>query len=888
MPSLLASLSGWVRSPLTGNPPVPRRRFKPTVEPLEDRWLPSHSGGIPDLHSRPSAPVAIYMDFDGDSCEGRTDIDAYDEDGVPSTFNATERTNITTAWRQLSTYFAMFDVDVTTVPTTKPKAWVVIGNNVEGGSGLVGSFPNDSCRGAKNPSSHARNRVSAIAHEVGHVFGLWHQSDYDLDGNKTHTYTSGYDSLHGALMGADYAQYVNKWFLGHPGSSPSYLQDDLAVIASKISPYQPPGGDGYRADDFGGTIATARPLTVGGTKQTGTGIIERLGDRDAFSFTSTGGTYSISAQPDAPSGVDLKLEIYSSGGALLAAHDDPATNAQQITMFLASGTYYAILSSHGNYADLGQYVVTIQPSSLPAGWNSQDLGAVGIAGAVSFNAASGTYNFLGSGSDIGDQRDHFRFAYLQLTGDGSITARVTYQQNTDPLAKAGLMIRETMGVDSKNALAARTPGNGVVIQRRASTGGSTTDTFDTEPSAPYWLRLVRSGDSFVGHWSSDGATWNRIGGLPVAGEGSESIAMAPTVYIGLAVTSHNNEVLNLSMFDNVSTTGKVSVPPPPGTIFALPAPTGLTVARGSGASLLLNWNVLSGANYYVVQRSMDGVTFTDIATTTTNNYTDAGLSGSHRYFYRVNGWGTFGRGAPSAIVNLINRPSAVTNLTVTSWTSTQLILNWRDTSGETGYRILRSSDGVTFTTRALVSESNIPSWTDTGLISDRTYWYQVIPTSVFGDGPSAAASGTTKATGFPPPPPIPPPSEFAAARASLVTDPAEIPVHRHRFDEVFSQMGYLLASGSIWLDMNLWSRSSRSERRITGRLLSALLVKQVLEAGDGSCRGQSVIAGPSDSLEPQPPEVAPQLDLACLPLSGCARRTSQREGLACHQATVPR
>lgn len=816
MPALLASLRGWVRFTRSDKTPSPRRqRFKPAVEPLEDRCLPSHSGGIPHLHSRDSAPVAIYMDFDGDKCPGRVDIDAYDEDGVPSTFNATEQTNITTAWRQVSTYFAMFDVDVTTVPTTKPKAWVVIGNNVDGGVAGVGSFPNDSCRGAKNPSSDARNRVSGIAHEIGHVFGLSHQADYDLNAIRTQEYTSGYDSLHGALMGVDYAQYVNKWFLGHSRNSPSDLQDDLAVIASKIKPYQPPGGDGYRADDFGGTISTATALTVGGTKQTGTGIIERLGDRDSFSFTSTGGTYSISAQPDAPSGVDLKLEIYSSGGALLAAHDDPAANAQQITMFLASGTYYAILSSHGNYADLGQYVVTIQPSSLPAGWNSQDIGAVGIAGAVSFNATSGTYNFLGSGSDIGGQRDHFRFAYLQLTGNGSITARVKYQQNTDPLAKAGLMIRETMGVDSKNALVALTPSNGVVFQRRASTGSSTTNTFETAPSAPYWVRLVRSGESVVAYRSSDGATWTRIIIL------SESIPMAPTVYIGLAVTSHNNEVLNLSMFDNVSYTGKVSVPPPPGTIYALPAPTGLSVTRGSGASLLLNWNAVSGANGYAIQRSMDGVTFTDIATTTTNNYTDAGLFGSHRYFYRVSGLGTFGRGAPSAIVNGINRPSAVTNFTVTSWTTTQLILNWRDTSGETGYKILWSIDGVTFTTKAILSQQNTPSWTDTRLISDKTYWYQVIPTSIFGDGPSATASGMTKATGLPPPPPIPPPGEFAAPGASVVTDTAEIPVHRHGFDEVFGQMSHSLAVGSIWLDMNLWSRSTRSEPLFTGMRATA-------------------------------------------------------------------
>ncbi|NBW95937.1 MAG: hypothetical protein EBR28_04185, partial [Planctomycetia bacterium] len=401
------------------------------------------ANGIPDLSSLPGAPTAIYLDFDG---HGST-LGAYDVDGDPTTFNAAEVATITEAHRQVSVYFSMFDVNVTTVKpnlSTVKTAWVVISNDVTGGTSNVGQIPNTQPQSWVE-SAAARTRPSGIAHEAGHNFGLLHQSDYDLQGNKISEYSNGTDSLHGALMGVDYRKDVNKWTLGHASNSASALQDDIAVIANVIKKYQPSGGDGFRADDYGGTIATATALTATAGVRSKQGIIERMTDVDTFSFTTTGGGAVISVVPTNPSGLDAKVEVFNATGVLVAARDGD-TNEQQIVVPAGTGTWYVSVSSHGNYGDLGTYDLTV--NDLPAGWGSDDIGTTGLLGDASFSG--GTYTLEGSGAAVGGTADAFRFAWQQLTGDGSIVARATQNQNTDAWARAGVEIRESLAANSKH------------------------------------------------------------------------------------------------------------------------------------------------------------------------------------------------------------------------------------------------------------------------------------------------------------------------------------------------------------------------------------------------------------------------------------------------------
>ena len=69
--------------------------------------------------------------------------------------------------------------------------------------------------------------------------------------------------------------------------------------------------------------------------------------------------------PDSPSMLDAKLEVYDSNGQFVTSVDDPNSNTADVTLDLPAGTYYAVVESHGNYADIGPYGINIQSSRKP-------------------------------------------------------------------------------------------------------------------------------------------------------------------------------------------------------------------------------------------------------------------------------------------------------------------------------------------------------------------------------------------------------------------------------------------------------------------------------------------------------------------------------------------
>ena len=64
--------------------------------------------------------------------------------------------------------------------------------------------------------------------------------------------------------------------------------------------------------------------------------------------------------------------------------------------------------------------------------------------------------------------------------------------------------------------------------------------------APYWVKLVRTGNTFTGYHSADGTTWTSMG--------SVTVSMAANVHIGLGVTSKKDGTLCTATFDNVTAT----------------------------------------------------------------------------------------------------------------------------------------------------------------------------------------------------------------------------------------------------------------------------------------------------------------------------------------------
>jgi len=75
------------------------------------------------------------------------------------------------------------------------------------------------------------------------------------------------------------------------------------------------------------------------------------------------------------------------------------------------------------------------------------------------NSKNGVHTLSGVGADIWNSYDEFDFAYVKLTGDMQIVARVTSTELINNWTKAGVMIRESLKPFSKYAYMLYAPQN---------------------------------------------------------------------------------------------------------------------------------------------------------------------------------------------------------------------------------------------------------------------------------------------------------------------------------------------------------------------------------------------------------------------------------------------
>lgn len=90
-------------------------------------------------------------------------------------------------------------------------------------------------------------------------------------------------------------------------------------------------------------------------------------------------------------------------------------------------------------------------------------------------------------------------------------------------------------------------------------------------------------------------------------------------------------------------------------------PQNLTAEQDS-ASILLTWSGSLGATFYQIQRSTDGVNFTNLATSTTNQYLDSFPGIGIKFYYQVAGVSGAGTSVYSSIVSMITAPPSEMSL----------------------------------------------------------------------------------------------------------------------------------------------------------------------------------------------------------------------------------
>lgn len=183
------------------------------------------------------------------------------------------------------------------------------------------------------------------------------------------------------------------------------------------------------------------------------------------------------------------------------------------------------------------------PAQLPAGWKARNIGS--MPGNVTYNSSNKQFALSSSSTDIWGNGDQLNYIYQSLSGNGEIVVKVQSTTRMDGWAKAGVMIRETLNRDAKHVDMLLTPENGATFQYRTESTGVTAD-HTAAATAPKWLKLIRSGNTFTGAISANGTSWQTVG--------SVQVPMTSKVYVGLALSNPGDDSRNKAVFGNVKIT----------------------------------------------------------------------------------------------------------------------------------------------------------------------------------------------------------------------------------------------------------------------------------------------------------------------------------------------
>ena len=168
------------------------------------------------------------------------------------------------------------------------------------------------------------------------------------------------------------------------------------------------------------------------------------------------------------------------------------------------------------------------------------------------------WDLTAGGVDIWEKADQFHFVFKDMSGDFDVAVRVESFVPAHLYSKAGLMIRESLNADSAHLMlvvfADNQPRNNNLgayeMQFRPAAGLDCQAIYPAvRPPAPpefpaayphSWLRVARRGHEFSAFASTDGKTWKLYA--------EKTLALARTVKVGPALTSHNPQVTAKAAF----------------------------------------------------------------------------------------------------------------------------------------------------------------------------------------------------------------------------------------------------------------------------------------------------------------------------------------------------
>ncbi len=163
----------------------------------------------------------------------------------------------------------------------------------------------------------------------------------------------------------------------------------------------------------------------------------------------------------------------------------------------------------------------------------------------------------------------------------------------------------------------------------------------------------------------------------------------------------------------------------------IPQVTGLTKTGNKKMQITLTWDAIPGVGGYRIYKYNAATGkyayLKQLVGSSTNTYTDTGLTAGNKYRYRVRAYVNVNNANQYGKYSAKYKTSTRLNkakITVKAGTR-KAAISWKTINGASGYRIYMSTDGKTFTKIKDVKGGKKTSYTKTGLTKNKTYYFKV-------------------------------------------------------------------------------------------------------------------------------------------------------------------
>ncbi|MCY7421492.1 MAG: biopolymer transporter TolR [Chitinophagaceae bacterium] len=180
--------------------------------------------------------------------------------------------------------------------------------------------------------------------------------------------------------------------------------------------------------------------------------------------------------------------------------------------------------------------------------HSADIGKVFHKGSARYDAAKDQYDLTGAGANMWFGKDEFHYLYKKMTGDFILQAQAAFVgKGTDMHRKFGWMIRNSLDTSSA-MVSAQVHGDGLTSLQYRKTTGANVEEKRSSIKAPDVVQLERRGNRYIMSTAHFGEAY-------VVEEYMDS-TLNNEVYVGIFVCSHNKDVVEEVLYDNV----RINVP----------------------------------------------------------------------------------------------------------------------------------------------------------------------------------------------------------------------------------------------------------------------------------------------------------------------------------------